>query len=205
MLKKLLLPTVVISGTLLAGFGVLLATQGSKPIEIQFDNRQFFYGELRHVVSPPIGALISIGVGLATTSLIGWQQAKKRTQALQTQVSQLQSQILDRDSQIQELKVAPSSPMLSKLDWFLDRQVSQTSVLASSVLAPLQLPPVQPVTEPVVTTVSGFDYQVITTNQLSNQPSVQTAASAFPSAQSVLGLTQRYGKAAPPTTPTSIK
>ncbi len=194
MLKKLLLPTIVISGTLLAGFGVLLATQGSKPIEIQLDNRQFFYGELRDVISPPVGALISIGVGLATASLIGWQQTKKRTVALQVQVSQLQNQISDRDSQIQELKVAPSSLVLSKLDWFLQQEAGQTPFLASEVLTPSQLPLVQPIAEPVVATVSGFDYQVITTNESSNQPSPQTAASAFPTAQSVLGLTQQYGK-----------
>jgi hypothetical protein len=204
MLKKLLLPTIVISGTLLAGFGVLLATQGSKPIEIQLDNQQVFYGQLRDVISPPVGALISIGIGLGTASLIGWQQTKKRTVALQMQVSQLQSQISDRDSQIQELKVAPSSLVLSKLDWFLEQEAEQTPVLASEVLTPSQLLPVQPVIEPVVATVSGFNYQVITTNQSSNQPSPQTAASAFPSAQSVLGLTQQYGKTKP-STQTSIK
>jgi hypothetical protein len=204
MLKKLLLPTIAISGTLLAGFVVILATQGSKPIEIQLDNQQVFYGELRDIISPPVGALISIGVGLGTASLIGWQQTKKKTVALQMQLSQLQSQISDRDSQIQELKVAPSSLVLSKLDWFLEQEDGQTPVLASSVLTSSQLSPVQPVTEPVVATVSGFNYQVITTNESSNQPSPQTAASAFPSAQSVLGLTQKYGKTTA-STQTSVK
>jgi hypothetical protein len=204
MLKKLLLPTVIISGTLLVSFGLILGTQGSKPIEIQFDNQQVFYGELRDIISPPVGALISIGVGLTTVSLLGWQQTRKKTQALQMQVSQLQKQILDRDSQIQELKIASPSSVLSKLDWFLEQE-SQAPILASGLATPSQLPPVLPVTEPVITTVSGFDYQVITTSQPSNQPSVQTAALAFPSAQSVMGLTQRYGKATRSASQTSVK
>lgn len=61
MLKKILLPTVVISGTLLAGFGALLFTQGSKPVQVQFENRQVFDGRLRDIISPQLGALLTIG------------------------------------------------------------------------------------------------------------------------------------------------
>jgi hypothetical protein len=181
MLKKILLPTVVISGTLLACFGILLATQGSKRIDIQLENNQVFYGELRDVVSPPVGALVSVGVALGVASALGWQQSRHRRAELEQKVLQMQSQISNKDAQIQELKVAPSSPMLSKLEWFLDGGDNVTypqdgQVVTRELLA-------QPATEPVVKPISGFDYQVITNNQLSSQNTVKSAPSRVGSTQ----------------------
>jgi hypothetical protein len=186
MLKKILLPTVVISGTLLASFGVLLATQGSKRIDIQLESNQVFYGELKDVVSPPVGALVSVGVALGVASVLGWQQSKNRKAELEKKVLQLQSQISNKDAQIQELKVAPSSPMLSKLEWFLDGDDNVTSSQDGQVVTRELL--AQPATEPVVKPISGFDYQVITTNQPSPQNTVQNTVK---SASSRVASTQQ--------------
>ncbi len=179
MLKKILLPTVVISGTLLASFGILLATQGSKPIEVQLESKQVFYGELRDVVSPPVGALVTVGVALGVASILGWQQSTKRSAELEQKVLQMQSQISNKDAQIQELKVAPLSPMLSKLEWFLDGDDNVTPSREREVVT--QRLSAQPATEPVVKPISGFDYQVITTNQLSSQNTVQNTPKSAPS------------------------
>jgi hypothetical protein len=175
MLKKILLPTVVISGTLLLSFGILLATQGSKPIEIQLESKQVFYGELRDVVSPPVGALFSIGVALGVASVLGWQQSTKRSTELEQKVLQMQNQISNKDAQIQELKVAPLSPMLSKLKWFLDVDENVTPSPDEQVIS------TQPAIEPLVKPISGFDYQVITTIQSSIQNTVQNTAKSAPS------------------------
>lgn len=197
MLKKILLPTVVIAGTLMTCFGVLLVTQGSKPVEVQLENRELFDGQLKDIVTPPVGAAISFAVALGTASVITWQQSSRKLSRLEKQLSQLQNQIRDKDCQIQELKVSPTSPMLAKLDWFLNTEESVKSSLTQITAQEEEEPvlSVQPATEPVVTPISGFGYEVITSTHSTNHSTVQSAASAFPVAQSVLGLTVRQPKA----------
>jgi hypothetical protein len=190
MLKKILIPTVVISGTVLACFTALLVSQGSKPVEIQMDNRQVFYGRFKDVFTPPVAGLTSIAVAVTTAMVIGCQQSMKRSSDLQRKVSTLQQQILDKESEIETLKLAPESPVLAKLNWFLENDDNRfyPQQVETDTLPPKEdLPPFAPVNEPVVKESSGYSYQVIT----SNSASVQTAASMFSSGQWFAGLTRR--------------
>lgn len=207
MFKKILLPTVVISGTLFASFMLLLALQGSKPVKIQTESQEIFYGELKDIVSPGVGAAFSLGLGLAGAVLWGLQKSLDQSSNLEKQLSNLQKEIAEKDSQIQALKLSPSNPTLSQLKWFLEENESkaQPTTVAVNTIARTQVAPVvstpvstktteptisQAVTKPLVITNTEYESQPITVNQLS----VQTATSTFPSAQSALGLTQRYGK-----------
>ena len=206
MLKKILLPTVVISGTLFASFMLLLALQGSKPVKVQLDEQELFYGELKDFVSPGVGAAFSFGLGLAGAVLWTWQQSLRQSSELEKQLSNLQNQISEKDSQIHTLKVSPSSPMLSQLRWFLDEDESKVQAAISTANASSvkqAAPPIstkkaneptfsQAVTKPLVITSTEYETQPITVSQLT----AQTATSAFPSAQSALGLTQKYRKRA---------
>lgn len=209
MFKKILLPTVVISGTLFASFMLLLALQGSKPVKIQTESQEIFYGELKDIVSPGVGAAFSLGLGLAGAVLWGLQKSLDQSSNLEKQLSNLQKEIAEKDSQIQALKLSPSNPTLSQLKWFLEENESkaQPTTAAVNTIARTQVAPVvstpvstktteptisQAVTKPLVITNTEYQSQPITVNQLS----VQTATSTFPSAQSALGLTQRYGKQA---------
>ncbi|BAZ39122.1 hypothetical protein NIES4101_50740 [Calothrix sp. NIES-4101] len=169
MIKKILLPTVAISGSLLACFGLLLATQGSKLIEVQFENEKVFYGELKDVVTPPVGALLSFGLGLGVASVFGWRQSVKKTWELENQIIQIQNQISSKDAQIQELKVAPSSPMLAQVEWFLDENKNVTSFTGvPTSVQKQQVVTVQPPTKPLVNPMSGFDYQQSSQNTAQN-------------------------------------
>ncbi|BAZ26258.1 hypothetical protein NIES4073_71640 [Kalymmatonema gypsitolerans NIES-4073] len=207
MFKKILLPTVVISGTLFASFMLLLALQGSKPVKIQTESQEIFYGELKDIVSPGVGAAFSLGLGLAGAVLWGLQKSLDQSSNLEKELSNLQKEIAEKDSQIQALKLSPSNPTLSQLKWFLEENESkaQATTAAVNTIARTQVAPVvstpvstktteptisQAVTKPLVITNTEYESQPITVNQLS----VQTATSTFPSAQSALGLTQRYGK-----------
>jgi hypothetical protein len=209
MFKKILLPTVVISGTLFASFMLLLALQGSKPVKIQTESQEIFYGELKDIVSPGVGAAFSLGLGLAGAVLWGLQKSLDQSSNLEKQLSNLQKEIAEKESQIQALKLSPSNPTLSQLKWFLEENESkaQATITAVNTIArPQAAPPVstpvstkttettisQTVTKPLVITNTEYESQPITVNQLS----VQTATSTFPSAQSALGLTQRYRKQA---------
>ncbi|WP_414582068.1 hypothetical protein [Scytonema sp. PCC 10023] len=209
MFKKILLPTVVISGTLFASFMLLLALQGSKPVKIQTESQEIFYGELKDIVSPGVGAVFSLGLGLAGAILWGLQKSLDQSSNLEKQLSNLQQVIAEKDSQIQALKLSPSNPTLSQLKWFLEENETKAQATTAAVntvarteVAPVVSTPVstkttettisQAVTKPLVITNTEYESQPITVNQLS----VQTATSTFPSAQSALGLTQRYAKQA---------
>jgi hypothetical protein len=209
MFKKILLPTVVISGTLFASFMLLLALQGSKPVKIQTESQEIFYGELKDIVSPGVGAAFSLGLGLAGAVLWGLQKSLDQSSNLEKQLSNLQKEIAEKESQIQALKLSPSNPTLSQLKWFLEENESKaqaTTAAVNTIARPQAAPPVstpvstktaettisQTVTKPLVITNTEYESQPITVKQLS----VQTATSTFPSAQSALGLTQRYRKQA---------
>jgi hypothetical protein len=210
MLKKILLPTVVISGTLVASFGALLFTQGSKPVQIQLENRQVFDGQFKDIFTPQLGALLTIGITATTALVLAWRQSAKESSKLSKRLTRLQTEISYKDAQINELKVAPTSPMLSSLDWFLEGEYVTSSVPKDTMRKETMTPhtvkdtvkeipeqlsqpvlSVRPATKPLMTPMSSVSYQVITTTQ----PIVQNATSALPSAQSALGLTQRYRKA----------
>jgi hypothetical protein len=188
MLKKIIVPTVIISGTVLACFSAFLVLQGSKPVEIQMDNRQVFYGELKDVFTPPVAGLTSIAIALTTAVVIGCQQSMKKSSDLQQRISALQQQISDKESEIETLKLAPDSPVLAKLDWFLERDNLHARQAEIETL-PLEeaLSSFQPVAEPVVKANPGYEYQVIT----SNSASVEAATSMFPVVQSFAGLTRK--------------
>jgi hypothetical protein len=209
MFKKILLPTVVISGTLFASFMLLLGLQGSKPVKIQTESQEIFYGELKDIVSPGVGAAFSLGLGLAGAVLWGLQKSLDQSSNLEKQLSNLQKEIAEKESQIQALKLSPSNPTLSQLKWFLEENESKaqaTTAAVNTIARPQAALPVstpvstkttettisQTVTKPLVITNTEYESQPITVNQLS----VQTATSTFPSAQSALGLTQRYRKQA---------
>lgn len=209
MLKQILLPTAVISSTLVAGFTALLFTQGPKSVQIELESQQVFNGKVEDIISPQLAALFTIGITVTTASMLAWHQSAKESSKLERRLSQLKTEISYKDAQIEELKVAPTSPMLSSLDWFLeDNHVSSAPEITKLHKPELdgtmketveEIPAPEPVSQPVLsmrpatkprTPMSSVSYQVIT----ATVPSVQTATNAFSSAQSVLGLTKPYGK-----------
>lgn len=205
MFKKILLPTVVISGIFFTSFMLLLAVQGSKPMKIQTENREIFYGEIKDIVSPGVGAAFSLGLGLAGAVVWGLQRSLDESSKLEKQLFNLQKVIAEKEAQIETLKLSPANPTVSQLKWFLEENESKaqatttpvntiprtqtvSAVSARNIEATISVA----VTKPLVITNTEFESQPITVNQLS----VQTATSKFPSAQSAFGLTRRHGKEA---------
>jgi hypothetical protein len=151
----------------------------------------------KDIISPQLGALLTVGVTVTTASLLAWSQRAKESSKLEKRVSELKTEISNKDAQISELKVAPSSPMLSSLSWFLEGDHVTSSVVEPKIKQTIETLPVptpepvvavrRPATKPLITPISSMKYEVITTTQ----PSVQTATSGFPSAQSVQSYIQR--------------
>lgn len=206
MLKKILVPTLVISGTIFTIFGVFVATQRERLVEIRIGEQQVYYGELRDLVSPQIGAGIALSLGLTSALVMGWVDSIRKTSQLEQRLASLQKQIAEKEAEINEFKLSPSNPDLSQLSWFFDdlRPVGEESLpedvatifdspdieyasTEQTVPAPsswAQLPILE--VEPVV--IQSLEPQ--TPAKTTKKP-VQTATSMFLAAQSVIGLTHK--------------
>jgi hypothetical protein len=222
MFKKILLPSLAISGILFGSYCMFLAVQGQKSVDIKLGDDRVVYSPLRDVLSPTVGAIFSLGLGAASGLLIGWRQSVHKSNQLDLQLSNLQKLISEKESEIEAIKLSPFNPALSQLSWFLeDEIVSQTNpyptnpypgntqgdrisseqVASAYTNTPEDSIPVKPtwtqmpttVAEPLVMDSPILQPQLRKVNKLQ----VKTAVSALSSAQSVLGLT--YKKDSSPT------
>ena len=104
MFKKVVLPTVAISGIIFVGYAMLLGQYSSERIEIQLDNQSFFYGEVRDIVSPGMGVAFALMLGVGGISVIGYSESTAKLKKLEKQLSSIQETVLDRDVRIAELR-----------------------------------------------------------------------------------------------------
>ncbi|MBE9214424.1 hypothetical protein IQ247_17405 [Plectonema cf. radiosum LEGE 06105] len=93
-----------ISGTIFALFVMLLAEYGSERIEIKVDNQDFVSGEVRDLMTPGIGAALSLTFGLASIVTIEYRKSVAKQDKLEKQLSSIKKDISDKDAQIQELR-----------------------------------------------------------------------------------------------------
>jgi hypothetical protein len=143
---KLVLPATLLAGTVFSALTVPLAIYGSEQVIVSVNNQRLFDDRLKDVALPYLGfaTLASVGMGVACVSLVGWQQANRRAQALETQSHALQQQLANKEAQVQELMLSDGRLMGSGLSFFLDSEPSlqpgPASVMAAN--APLQPAPV---------------------------------------------------------------
>ncbi|MGB3755769.1 MAG: hypothetical protein WBA07_05265 [Rivularia sp. (in: cyanobacteria)] len=104
MFKKVVLPTVAISAMIFVGFATFLAEYGSERIEIQVDNQNVFYGEVRDIVSPGMGVALGLTLGVASVAVIGYSKSASKEKLLEKQLLSIKKAISDKDAQIEELR-----------------------------------------------------------------------------------------------------
>ncbi|AFY54044.1 hypothetical protein Riv7116_1483 [Rivularia sp. PCC 7116] len=104
MFKKVVLPTLAISGTIFVGFAALLAQYGSERVEVRVDSQDLFYGEVRDLLSPGVGAALSLTLGVASIAVIGYSKSASREQELEKQLLSLRKAVLDKEVQIEDIK-----------------------------------------------------------------------------------------------------
>ncbi len=103
MFKKVVLPTIAISGMIFASFAMLLTEYGSERIEIRVDNREFVDGEVRDFLSPGMGAALNIALGIGSVVAIGSSKSASKKKKLEKQLLEMRKAISDKDAQIEEL------------------------------------------------------------------------------------------------------
>ena len=104
MFKKIVLPTVAISGIIFAAFATFLAQYGSEQIEVRVDNQNVFYGEVKDIVSPQMGVVLGLTLGVASIAVIGYSKSASKVELLEKQLLSIKKAISNKDAQIEELR-----------------------------------------------------------------------------------------------------
>ncbi|MEM7555708.1 MAG: hypothetical protein AAF378_16725 [Cyanobacteria bacterium P01_A01_bin.84] len=178
--KKVLLPTLAIGSVVFATCSLILFTQGNKTLQVRLDKQDILNSRIKDTVSPFVGVIFSLGVGLGSAAVVGWGQSLRKTSELHKSILNLQDLISEKESQIQEMKMSPSQINRSQLNWFLEEEENKiyTSQNSSSES-----------TYPLEDALDSVKLKEAGTKKDRNFI-VLDSTSAFPSAQSAIGLTK---------------
>lgn len=195
-LKRFVLAPIVISAGVFAALTLPLAAFGSKPVTIQFQEEPVFSGQLRDVATPYLGlaTLLSLGAGLASVAVTGWQQSTRKSSQVEEKLDSLAQILKEKEAQLENLLLSESRISASGLDGFLDEDAPLIPPKKTEDVSPeIQAVVAEPITPQPMATQPG----------LPSQPTVQSAVAHFPSAQAFLGL-QGYPAAQPSAQPQPV-
>lgn len=183
-LKKLVLTPIMISTVVFGVLSLPLALLGSKPVTIQLQGESVFSGQLRDIATPYLGfaSALSLGAGLASVAITGWQASVRKSSQVQAELSDLAKHLKEQEAHLEALKLSESRLEASGLSQFLDQPV--TTEQAEKIPA-TQMSAVQ-IVEPLVITTHPFETQPVRPSQVT----VQAAVAQFSVAQGFLGHTQ---------------
>jgi hypothetical protein len=137
-------PRFLLSSTLLAStvFSLSvspLALFGHKTVDIRLGSRTVFMGQLRDLALPYLGVTTaaSLGVGMASLALAGWRHSSQKITAFEKQMSELDRQLQEKDSLIEDLAFSEAKLKALGLESFLGKDIASkvdSSYEASHVL-----------------------------------------------------------------------
>lgn len=134
-LKKVLLPSVLLAGTVFSSLTLPLVLSGSEPVVVQLKEEPLFVGSLKDIAAPYIGiaTLLSLGTGLVSLSVAGWQSSSQRASQNESKVFGLQQQLKEKQDYLEELLMSEPRLQAAGLSSFLDEEVSHQSLTSSFV------------------------------------------------------------------------
>lgn len=183
-LKKLVVTPIVISAAVFSVLTLPLPLFGSKPVTIQLQGEPIFYGKLRDIATPYLGlaSAISLGIGIASVAITGWQSSVRKSSQVQAELSDLAQHLKEKEAQLEALKLSEPRIEASGLSPFLDKPVTTEQAKKTSGAYLGAVPKV----EPLVITTHPFETQPVAVSQVT----AQAAAAKFSIAQTFLGYTQ---------------
>lgn len=190
--KKFVLPSVLLSAGVFSALTLPLAVFGSQPVTIQLQDKQVFHGQLRDVAMPYLGlaGALSLGAGIATVAVTGWQLSTRKSVAVELQLSGLEQNLKEKEELLEQLKLSKSRLETTGLSAFLDDEVKLEQALSVPVAMKSEPSVVRdtpvPVVEPLVTATQPVETQPI----ISSKATRQAAVARFASAQIFLGYAQ---------------
>lgn len=129
-LKQYVLTPVILSAAVFSALTLPLAAFGSKPVTIQFQEEPVFSGQLRDVATPYLGfaTALSLGTGLASIAVTGWQQSTRKSSQVEEELSTLAQNLKEKEEQLQSLLLSESQLSASHLNAFIDEDLPLTPV-----------------------------------------------------------------------------
>lgn len=196
-LKKFLLTPAIIAASVFAVLTLPLAVFGNQQVTIQRERDTLFYGKLRDVASPYLGlaGIFSLGAGIASIAVAGWQQSSRKSEEVEAQLSGLAQHLKEKEAQLEAIKVSESRLEASGLKAFLDEEVP----IESSQETPVAPPSTPLVVDEFVMTPQPLEAQVIAPPRVT----VQATTAKFACAQMFLGYAHGTKGTPKPATPVS--
>jgi len=127
-IKKILLQTFVIPGTVFCACTLPLAVLGSEPVVIEFQEERIFAGQLREIASPYLifATALSIGTGFAAMAIAGWQQSSQKYALAEQELLDLQQALKEKEIELENIKLSDSRLAAFGLSSFLEDDIENS-------------------------------------------------------------------------------
>ncbi|NEQ08875.1 MAG: hypothetical protein F6K37_23905 [Moorea sp. SIO4E2] len=115
-LQKFVFRPALISATVFAGLTLPVGWFGAQPLSIKVQEEQLFYGHVRDAATPylTLATVISLGAGMASVAIAGWQQSAQQSSQLQSQLSDLAQQSQKKEELLEKLRLSESQQNLTQ-------------------------------------------------------------------------------------------
>ncbi|NEN96777.1 MAG: hypothetical protein F6K50_14930 [Moorea sp. SIO3I7] len=122
-LNKFLFKPVLLAAAVLSVLSLPVAIFGSQPVSIRIQGEQWMDGEIKDLAPPYLGLVgaLSLGVGVASLAISGWQHSAHKFSQTQDKVSTLSGDIQAKEKELEDLKLSLSSLEASGLSDFIDK------------------------------------------------------------------------------------
>ncbi len=129
-LNKFLFKPVLLAAAVLSVLSLPVAIFGSQPVSIRIQGEQWMDGEIKDLAPPYLGLVgaLSLGVGVASLAISGWQHSAQKFSQTQDKVSTLAEDIQSKEKELEDLKLSLSSLAASGLTDFIDEAETQRTV-----------------------------------------------------------------------------
>lgn len=129
-LNKFLFKPVLLAAAVLSVLSLPVAIFGSQPVSIRIQGEQWMDGEIKDLAPPYLGLVgaLSLGVGVASLAISGWQHSAHKFSQTQDKVSNLAEDIQAKEKELEDLKLSLSSLAASGLTDFIDEAETQRTV-----------------------------------------------------------------------------
>lgn len=135
-LKKVLLPSILLAGTVFSSLTLPLVLSGSEPVVVQLKEEPLFVGDLKDIAAPYIGVatVLSLGAGLVSMSVAGWKSSSQKAQQIESKMFSLQQQLKEKEDHLEEILVSETRLHAAGLSFFLDEKTESHQPQTSSFI-----------------------------------------------------------------------
>lgn len=219
-LNKFLFKPVLLAAAVLSVLSLPVAIFGSQPVSIRIQGEQWMDGEIKDLAPPYLGLVgaLSLGVGIASLAISGWQHSAHKFAQTQDKVSTLAEDIQAKEKELEDLKLSLSSLAASGLSDFIDESETQRTVtenlrenITENLTENLRENITENLTENLTETPNNnLEFQpvfqtIVASSNVVEEPSITTATRSvedvthkFASAQTFLGFVRTKPVVTPP-------